>query len=97
MSKPVQGVRERRRDPRKNEFKWLGAEARVHIPSRELAGNRRAFWNLWRPFHTLLVSFSSGLAIGSGLALYACNQFGSRSHKVGYGEHGEPVTAHQWR
>lgn len=97
MSNPLQGVRERRTDQRTIEFKWLGAEALVHIPSRALEGNRWIGWNLWRPFHTLLVSFSSGLAIGSGLALYACNQFRSRSCKLGYGDHGEPVTAHQWR
>lgn len=93
MSRTVQDVR-RNGDSRKIEFKWLGAEARVHIPLRALVGNQRAYWNLWRPIHTLLVSFSSGLAIGSGLAFYAHNQLRSRSRKLGYSDSGEPVTAH---
>lgn len=76
-------VREKQDGPSQIKSEWLGAEARVHLPPRTLAGNRFMLWSRRLSVRTLLFSFSSGLAVGGCLALFACGQFGSCHRLVG--------------
>ena len=78
--------REAKEVPRQIKSEWLGAEARVHLPPRLLAGNRFMLWSRRLSVRILLFSFSSGLAMGGCLAFFACGHFGSRLRPVGPGK-----------
>jgi hypothetical protein len=69
---------------------WLGAEARIHISPHRLAGNRLMLRTRRLRIAALLLSFCSGIATGSCLALVVCSRFGSRDRRVGYGKRAEP-------
>ena len=88
MSNPSYVVREEKEVSHQIKSDWLGAEAHVHLPPRSLAGNRFMFGS-WRvSLRILLISFSSGLAMGGGLAWFARGQFGRLRRLVGHGERG---------
>jgi hypothetical protein len=69
---------------------WLGAEARIHISPDGLAGNRLMLRTRRLRIAALLLSFCSGVAMGSCLALFVCSRFGSHDRRVGYGKRAEP-------
>lgn len=69
---------------------WLGAEARIHISPHRLAGNRLMLRTRRLRIAALLLSFCSGIATGSCLALVVCGRFGSHDCRVGYGKRAEP-------
>ncbi len=76
-------VLEKKEAPGRIKPEWLGAEARVHLPPRTLAGSRFMFWRRRLSVRILLLSFSSGLAMGGYLALFARGKFGSRHLRIG--------------
>ena len=90
MFSPSAIVREMKEDPGQIKSEWLGAEARVHLAPRTLAGNRFMLWSRGLSVPILIFSFLSGLAMGGYLAFFARSQFGSRHRRVGYGKRGEP-------
>ncbi len=70
---------------------WLGAEARIHISPHRLAGNRLMLRTRRLRVAALLLSFCSGVAMGSCLALLVCSRIGSPDGRVGYGKRAEPL------
>ncbi len=86
MRNPSCIVREKTKDPGRIKIEWLGAEACVPLPPRMTAGARFLHWSRRLPVRVVLSSFSSGLAMGGCLALFACGWFGSRLCRVGYGK-----------
>ena len=90
MFSPSTIVREIKEDPGQIKSEWLGAEARVHLAPRTLAGNRFMLWSRGLSAPILILSFLSGLAMGSYLAFFARGQFGSCHRRFGYGYRGEP-------
>ena len=90
MFSPSAIIREMKEDPGQIKSEWLGAEARVHLAPRTLAGNRFMLWNRGLSVLILVLSFLSGLAMGGYLEFFARGQFGSRHRLLGYGKRGEP-------
>jgi hypothetical protein len=87
---PLWTNRDTKEVPRQIKSEWLGAETHVYLPPRMLMGNRFMRWSWWLSVRSLLFSFSSGLAMGGCLALFACGHFGTRHRPVGHGKRGEP-------
>jgi hypothetical protein len=56
-------VRKEKETPDQFKPEWLGAEARVGVPLRQLDGNRFRFRGRRLPAGLLLLSFVSGLTI----------------------------------
>lgn len=90
MFSPSAIVREMKAEPGQIKSEWLGAEARVHLAPRTLAGNRFILWSRGLPVPILMFSFLSGLVMGGYLAFFARGQLGSRYRCVRYGKRGEP-------
>jgi hypothetical protein len=78
MRNPSSIVREKTKGPSRIKTEWLGAEACVPLLPRIPAGDRFMLWSRRLPARIVLSSFSSGLAMGGCLALFACGRFGSR-------------------
>lgn len=94
MTSPtVHMVREKKDVLGQIKSEWLGAETRVHLPPRTLAGNRSMRWSRQVSVRILLLSFSCGLAMGGCLALFARGRFRSRHRRVGHGRRGESFRA----
>lgn len=83
MRKPFCIVREKTKDPGRIKREWLGVEACVPLPPRMTAGTWSMGWSRRLPARVVLSSFSSGLAMGGCLALFASGWFGSRLCRVG--------------
>jgi len=69
---------------------WLGAEARVYLPSRTLNGNRLALSGQRFQVVSLMASFLSGLVLGGGFALFVRDREGGRRRHVLDNEQSEP-------
>jgi hypothetical protein len=86
MRNPARIVHEKTKDPGRIKTEWLGAEACVPLLPRLAAGARFMLWSRRLPARVVLSSFSSGLAMGGCLALFACGWFGSRLCRAGQGK-----------
>jgi hypothetical protein len=82
--------RETKEVPCQIKSEWLGAETHVYLPPRMSVGNRFMLWSRWLSVRSLLFSFSSGLAMGGCLALFAWGHFGTHHRPVGHGKRSDP-------
>ncbi len=86
MRNPSCIVYEKMKDPGRIKREWLGVEACVPCPPRMTPGARFMGWSRRLPARVVLSSFSSGLALGGCLALFASGWFGRRLCRVGHGK-----------
>ena len=86
MRNPARIVHEKTKDSGRIKTEWLGAEACVPLLARPATGARFMLWSRRLAARLVLSSFSSGLAMGGCLALFACGWFGSRLCHDGQGK-----------
>lgn len=86
MRNPSCIVREKMKDPCRIKREWLGVEACVPCLPHMTLGARLMGWSRRLPARVVLSSFSSGLAMGGCLVLFASGWLGSRLCRVGHGK-----------